>query len=98
MRSSDDSGNSLLIPQIAIDGHLSKACKRRAMAINRRNVRHHGDVTSQCCPKRIEEESGWAKDSSGLATVNLRERARVDAVFTIDFATFHPPKLSGMAA
>ena len=88
-------------PHIAIDGHLSKTGKPRATAIDRRTTRHSGYAVSQCCRKRIEEVFGWAKGSAGLAKVELRGRAKVDAVFTLALAAYsliRLPKLLGAVA
>jgi transposase len=91
----------LVIPHIAIDGHLSKTGKRRKTAIDGRTTRHAGYDISQRCRKRIEEVFGWIKSSAGLAKVKLRGRVRVDAAFTLALAAYNLirlPKLLAAAA
>ena len=91
----------LVVPHIAIDGHLSKTGKPRKTAIDGRTTRHAGYEVSQRCRKRIEEVFGWIKSSAGLAKVKLRGCERVDAAFTMALAAYNLirlPKLLGAAA
>jgi transposase len=85
-------------PHIAINGHQTKAGKRRKTAIDRRTLRHAGYEVSQRCRKRIEEVFGWIKSSAGLAKVKLRGRSRVDAVFTMALAAYNLIRLPKLLA
>jgi transposase len=79
----------LVVPHVAIDGHLSKTGKPRKTAIDGRTTRHAGYGISQRCRKRIEEVFGWIKSSAGLAMVKLQGRAHVDAAFTLALAAYN---------
>ena len=93
-----DLRDRLVTPHIAIDGHLSKAGKRRKTAVDARTTRHSGYDISQRCRKRIEEIFGWIKSSAGLAKVKLRGRDRVDAVFVLALAAYNLIRLPKLLA
>jgi IS5 family transposase len=76
-------------PHIAIDGHLTKTGKVRKTAIDGRTLRHLGYDISQCCRKRIEEVFGWIKTTAGLAQLEVRGLAKVQAVFTFAILAYN---------
>jgi hypothetical protein len=85
-------------PLITIDGHVRVTGKPLKTSVDGRVARHSGYEVSQRCRKRIEELFGWIKTSAGLAKVKLRERDRVDAVFTSDLAAYNLIRLPKLPA
>ena len=86
---------------IAVNGTVSKRGKVRKTAIDEATTSHPGYAISQRCRKRIEEVFGWIKAAAGFASVKVRGKPKVDAIFTLavaDYNLIRIPKLLAIPA
>jgi transposase len=87
-----------ITPHIAIDGHLTKAGKRRKTRVDGRTTRHPGYAVSQRIRKRIEEGFGWVKTTAGLAKTRHRGIERVGWMFTLSAAAYNLVRIPRLQA
>lgn len=80
-------------PHIAVNGAIGPTGKRREAALDRRTTRHPGSTVSQRIRKRIEGVFGWIKAQAGHDQVNVRGRAKAEAVFTFAAAACNLPRI-----
>jgi len=85
-------------PHSAVQGHVSKAGRRRKTKIDARTTRHPGYAISQVVRKRIEEVFGWTKQGAGLRQSKFRGLARVGAQFTLTLAAYNLIRLPKLLA
>ena len=81
--------------------HARKTGKLRHSAVPKALARTEGYLASQRIRKRIEEISGWIKQSAGLRQTKHRGIRRAAAAFSLaasDFNLVRLPKLLGQAA
>ncbi len=78
---------------MAINGTVSKTGKVRNTAVPSEVAASLGYAVSQRLRKRIEESFGWSKTVGGLAQVNVRGLAKVQAVFTFGLIAYNLVRL-----